>query len=152
MSMHMDSLRVGGNIKTIEVNDAGEYISIPIGDTTFFERFGNIIKYFEQKKDEIDRQEKELAEKHAGKPADDIDRIMDNLQFYTALCKEVCDELDKLFGEGCCRKVFAGIEAPDVELIGEFFEQITPLLQKYFNERNEKIHSRYNRARKGAMG
>lgn len=146
----MDSLRINSNIKTIEVNDAGECISIPIGDTTFFERFGNIIKYFEQKKEEIDRQEKELSEKYEGKPEDDIDRVMDAVRYYSELCREVCVQLDKLFGEGCCRKVFAGIEAPGVELIVDFFEQITPLLQKYFNERNQQINAKYNRARKGA--
>lgn len=146
----MDSLRINSNIKTIEVNDAGECISIPIGDTTFFERFGNIIKYFEQKKEEMDRQEKELSEKYEGKPEDDIERVMDAVRYYSALCREVCDELDKLFGEGCCRKVFVGIEAPGVELIVDFFEQITPLLQKYFNERNQQINAKYNQARKGA--
>lgn len=148
----MDSLRINSNIKTIEVNDAGECISIPMGDTTFFERFGSIIKYFEQKKDEIDRQGRELSEKYKEKPEDDIDRFMDAVQYYAALCREVCEELDKLFGEGCCRKVFSGIESPGVELIGDFFEQITPLLQKYFSERNQKINAKYNRARKGASG
>ena len=36
----MDSLRVDSGIKNIEVNDNGDYISIPISDTSFYERYG----------------------------------------------------------------------------------------------------------------
>lgn len=151
----MDSLRVSNGIKNIEVNDQGEYISIPISDTTFYERFGNILKYFEEKETDIERQSKELAEKYPEMKESDIDSlnadmIIDITKMYTDLCKDVCGQLDKLFGEGCCRKVFDGIETPSVELIGDFFEQITPLLQKYADERNAKFNMKYSRKRKGA--
>ena len=146
----MDSLRVDSGIKNIEVNDNGDYISIPISDTTFYERFGELIKNFEKKQAEIEQQGKELSEKHKDKPDNDVDMIVDVFTLYTNLCKDVCAELDKLFGEGCCRKVFVGVEIPSVELIGDFFEQITPFLQKYAQERNQKINLIYNRNRKGA--
>jgi len=146
----MDSLRVDSGIKRIEVNDNGEYIEIPISDTSFFERFGALIKHFEKKQLEIEQQGKKLSEKHKGKPDDDADMIVDTIDLYSNLCKDVCAELDNLFGEGCCQKVFVGIKTPSVELIGDFFEKITPLLQKYANERNQKINLMYNRNRKGA--
>lgn len=146
----MDSLRVNNGIKTIEVNDAGECISIPISDASFFKRFGDMINNFEKKKMEIDQQGKELSEKHKDKPDNDADMIIDTINLYSNLCKDICSEIDKLFGEGCCRKVFYSIEIPSVELIGDFFDQIVPLIQKYANERNQKINLMYNRNRKGA--
>lgn len=146
----MDRLRVDSGIKNIDVNDQGEYISIPISDTSFYERFGEILKYFDNKQADIERQAKELAGKHEGKPNDDTDMIIDSVKMYSDLCKDVCTQLDKLFGEGCCRKVFVGVESPGVELIGDFFEQITPLLKQYADERNQKFNTKYNRSRKGA--
>lgn len=146
----MDSLRVNNGIKNIEVNDNGDYISIPISDTAFYERFGTVMKNFEQKQAEIEQKAKELSEKHKDKPHDDVDMIVDSVQLYSELCRYTCAELDKLFGEGCCRKVFVGIQNPGVELIGDFFEQITPLLNQYVQEQNKKIKLMYSRNRKGA--
>ena len=76
--------------------------------------------------------------------------IVDTMQLYSELCRYTCAELDRLFGEGCCKKVFVGIKNPGIELIGDFFEQITPLLNQYAQERNKKINLMYNRNRKGA--
>ena len=146
----MDKLRVDSGIKNIEVNDNGDYISIPISDAAFYERFGALMMNFEQKQAEIEQKAAELSEKHKDKPDDDVDAIVDSIQLYSDLCRYTCDELDKLFGEGCCKKVFAGIKNPGIELIGDFFDQITPLLNQYAKERNQKIELMYNRNRKGA--
>jgi len=146
----MDKLRVDSGIKNIEVNDAGEYISIPISDTAFYERFGAVMKNFEQKQGEIEQRASVLSDKHKGKPNDDVDAIVDSIQLYSELCRYTCAELDKLFGDGFCRKVFVGIETPGVELIGDFFDQITPLLNQYAKERSQKISLIYSRNRKGA--
>lgn len=146
----MDKLRVNSGIKNIEVNDNGDYISIPISDTAFYERFGAVMKNFEQKQAEIEQKAKELSEKHKDKPQDDVDVIVDSIQLYSELCSYTCAELDRLFGEGCCEKVFVGIKNPGIELIGDFFDQITPLLNQYAQERNKKINLMYNRNRKGA--
>lgn len=146
----MDKLRVDSGIKNIEVNDNGDYISVPISDASFYERFGSLLKSFEQKQAEIEQKAFALSEKHKDKPDDDVDAIVGSIQLYSELCHYVCEELDKLFGEGCCRKVFEGIQNPSVELIADFFEQITPLLSQYAKERNQKIDLMYNRNRKGA--
>lgn len=146
----MDSLRVGNGIKNIEVNDHGEYISIPISDASFYERFAAVIGNFEKKKEEISQKAKELSEKHKGKEEYDAEMIMDGVHLYSDLCKYTCKELDNLFGDGCCRKVFTGVEIPGVELIGEFFDSISPIITQYAKERNQKICTMYNRNRKGA--
>lgn len=146
----MDKLRVDSGIKNIEVNDNGDYISIPISDTAFYERFGALIKNFEKKQAEIEKEAAALSEKHKDKPDNDTDTIIDNIQLYSELCRYTCVELDDLFGEGCCRKVFVGVQNPGMELIGDFFEQITPLLNQYAQERNQRIDLIYSRNRKGA--
>lgn len=146
----MDKLRVDSGIKKIEVNDNGDYISIPISDTSFYERFGALMKSFEQKQTEFEQKSAALSEKHKDKEEFDADAIIDTAGFYAEVCRYTCSELDKLFGEGCCKKVFVGIENPSEELIGDFFDQIAPLLNQYAKERNQKIDLMYNRNRKGA--
>ena len=157
----MDSLRVNSGIKRIEVNDSKEYIEIPISDASFFERYAEILQYFDKKQVEIDKRAKEIAEKYSAKEKEEIlgedaiaemnvDMVADTVKLYSELCKDTCMQLDKLFGDGCCRKVFVGIETPGIELIGDFFCRITPFLQKYAQERNDKISIRYNNRRKGA--
>lgn len=146
----MDKLRVDNGIKNIEVNDNGDYISIPISDAAFYERFGVLMKNFEKKQAEINKEAEALSEKHKEKPDNDTDAIIDSIQLYSELCRYTCTELDNLFGEGCCQKVFVGVQNPSVELIGDFFEQITPLLNQYAQERNQKINLMYSRNRKGA--
>lgn len=149
----MEKLRIDSGIKRIEVNDDGEYICIPINDASFYERFGNILKWFDDKQIDIERQVKEFSEKHQDDKETEgvnVEAAMDAINMYSNLCKEVCSQLDELFGEGCCRKVFPGIQSPDIELIWDFFEQINPILQKFAQERNQKINLKYNRNRKGA--
>lgn len=146
----MDKLRVDSGIKKIEVNDNGDFIIIPVSDASFFERFGIVMKNFEQKELEYNQKAKELFEKHKDKPDDDVDMIVDGISLYSSLCKDTCEEIDKLFGDGCCKNVFVGIQNPSIELIGDFFEKITPLLNQYAKERNQRIDLIYSRNRKGA--
>lgn len=146
----MDKLRVDSGIKKIEVNDNGEYISIPISDTAFYERLGVLIRNFEHKQKEVEQKAEALAEKHKDKPDDDAGAIADIAQLYSELCRYICAEIDGLFGAECCRKVFVGVENPSVELIADFLEQITSLINQYAAERNQKINLMYSRNRKGA--
>lgn len=146
----MDKLRVNSGIKNIEVNDNGDYISIPVSDMTFYQKYADLMKNFTEKQEEINRKADEFSEKHKGKPEDDTDAIIDAIDLFAEVCRYTCEGIDRLFGEGCCRKVFVGIENPSIELIGDFFDQITPLIQQYADERNQKINLMYNRNRKGA--
>ena len=57
-------------------------------------------------------------------------------------------QLDNLFGEGCCKKVFGDI-VPTPYIMADFFDQMTPILNKYANDRQAKIAEKYNRNRTG---
>lgn len=147
----MEKLRIDSGVKRIEVNDNGEYIAINLSDNSFFERFKNLIKWFEDKNKELNAEEDKADETASAKnEKPNLDEIFDRAKKYKDLCDSTCVQIDKLFGEGCVRKVFPDVESPSLDLLDDFFEAITPLLQKFANERREKIQLRYNRRRKGS--
>lgn len=146
----MEKLRIDSGVKKIEVNDAGECISIPINDSMFYERFSGFLNWLDRKHEEYRKRSEETAENGSESTKKGSVDIREVVSEQTKLSKEICVELDKLFGEGCCRKVFVDTEVPTLDLIDDFLEQITPLLEKFAKERNEKINLKYSRRRKGA--
>lgn len=151
----MEKLRIDTGVKKIEVNDTGEYITVNMADNTFFTCYRDFLRRLDEKQLDIDRKAKEFPQKYPDEEKEEseeinIDMISDIVDMYKEVCDWTCAELDKLFGAGCCRKVFPDVESPGMDLIGDFLEAITPILQKFANERNEKINLRYNRNRKGA--
>lgn len=158
----MEKLRIDNGVRYIEVNDAGESISVNLNDTRFFERFAEFLKGLESRQGEADAVRKEFAgmmekadaaEKNGEDETEtlqlDFDKVMAAAKRRTALCEWACENLDRIFGEGCCRKVFGNV-TPDESLIEEFLDAVTPILDKFAAERHEKIRLRYNRGRKGA--
>lgn len=137
----MKSLRVNTGVKRIEVNDNGDYIVINLSDNSFFTRFNSFLNWLNTKQAELD-----ASEWATGKEPDAL-MVFDG---YRALCKETCTQLDDFFGDGCCSKVFLGIEEPGIELIVDFLDQIIPILNEFAKERNENIRLKYSRNRKGA--
>lgn len=148
----MEKLRLDSGVKKIEVNDDGEYISINLSDNAFFDRFNGFINWFNEKQIEVDNKCKELAEKYSNQEEEEFsfEKFSDSASLYTAICKDVSNHLDSLFGDGCLKKVFPDVQLPGFELIIDFLDAITPYLEKYAKERNEKINLKYNRNRKGA--
>lgn len=150
----MDKLRLDSGLKKIEVNDNGEYITVNLSDGAFFDKFNSFLNWFYKKQDDVEKKCDELKAKYPEQEDESMDRQIhmfgDSAKLYRELCDEVCVELDKLFGERCFQKVFPEVESPGFELIIDFIDNITPLLQKYAAERNQKINARYNRNRKGA--
>lgn len=154
----MDNLRLSSGVKKIEVNDAGECIFVNLSDNTFFERFNNFIDWFDKKQVDVEKKSMELEKKYSDKEIGDeetankfiFEKFADSTTLYKEICDDVSKQLDSLFGEGCLQKVFPDVQSPGFELIIAFLDAITPLLQKYAQERNEKINLQYNRKRKGA--
>lgn len=137
----MKSLRVNTGVKRIEVNDNGDYIVINLSDNSFFTRFNSFLNWLNTKQAELD-----ASEWATGKEPDAL-MVFDG---YRTLCKETCERLDDFFGDGCCSKVFFGIEEPGIELIVDFLDQIIPILNDFAKERSENIRLKYSKNRKGA--
>lgn len=149
--MEKEKLLVQNGMREIEVNDKGECICIPMNDNSFFARFSAFLEWMdERQKTLVDKERRQMKEAETN--GNDLDGIREAFRIQREICDEICGRLDDLFGEGCCRKVFVGIESPDIFLILDFVEQITPILQKLAKERNEKINLKYSRYRKGARG
>lgn len=132
----MEKLRVQSGI-TIEVNDAGDTIILNVEDQTFIDRFYGMIDRLQKMKEEVEAPEMEKMGERA------------QLQTMIGKIREVMKDIDDLFGEGCCRKVFGDI-VPGAYLLADFFDQLTPIAERYIAERHKMIEHRYNRGRKGA--
>lgn len=145
MGEFFKELHVDNGLRKIKVNDAGEYIEVSVNDSTFFDRFADLLVW-------IGSKEKELGQFGEDHKADDISNpevIREVVRKRTETYRECCQRLDILFGEGCCRKVFGNV-VPDDMLITDFLEQITPVIEELGKERNQKLSLKYSRGRKGA--
>lgn len=130
----MNKIRVNSGI-VVEVNDNGDTITVNAEDQYFIEKFLGL----NEKLHNIARTDtKELEEKS--------EREQIGVMIETT--KEVMAEIDGLFGENTCKKVFGDI-VPSPYLIADFFEQLTPIAAQYMDERQKIIASKYSRNRKG---
>ena len=131
----MNSIRVNRGIE-IEVNDAGETISIPMDDMMFVENFNNLIDTFDKTKKEIEEKTGLLSPK-------------EELKFVIGKTREIMEEINKLFKDGkCCLKVFGDI-VPSPWLLADFFEKLCPFVEKHAESRQKAILSKYNNKRRG---
>lgn len=132
----MDAIRIKSGI-VIEVNDNGDTITINAEDQNFIDRFMNL-------QEMLDKSAKEMKN-----PALKDKGEHENIHLLIEKTKEIMSGIDELFGEGACRKIFGNI-IPSPYLIGDFFEQITPIVRKYVDDRQKKIAEKYSNNRKGS--
>lgn len=156
MSEKIGSLRVDRGIRQIEVNEEGECIEVSLNDSGFFEKFASFLGWLEKEQREFEAWAGQFQETYQNmviKKDTGESLNVPALEEYAAkkveLSKGICGKLDLLFGEGCCQKVFGPV-LPDESSVADFLEQLTPILQKLAEERNESIQLRYDRSRKGA--
>lgn len=145
MGEYFKELQVDNGLRKIKVNDAGEYIEVSVNDSTFFDRFADLLVWIGDKEKELDQ----YGESHKADTLEDMEAVREVVKKRTETYQECCQRLDVLFGEGCCRKVFGDI-VPDDLLIMDFLEQLTPVIEELGKERNRKLSSKYSRSRKGA--
>lgn len=132
----MNQIRVNSGI-VVEVNDNGETITVNAEDQNFIDKFFDL---------------RERLDTLAGKMgSSDVQNQGEREQLRTLIdgTKEIMADIDLLFGENACRKVFGDI-IPNPYLIADFFEQLTPIARQYMDERQKKIDAKYNRNRKGS--
>lgn len=138
----MEKIRLQRNIKRIEVNDDGEFITLDFDDLNLPYRYYGMIRRFEKDRAEFAAK---LAEKlKDGSPEENNDELINaerELNIYLR------DAVDKVFGEGTCRKVYGDI-LPSVEMHLQFFEALRP----YFEEEGKRRQSRMNKYSARRMG
>lgn len=140
----MAGIRVNTAVKKIEVNDNGDYITLNFSDNSFPNRFYTMLEHIEQMAKDIEIREAEIR----GKYEDDKDGFnRAAIALYCEFHESIMNDVDALFGENTCKKVFGDI-VPGIELFEEFFTQLTPYFEEYANDRAARL-SRYSANRTG---
>lgn len=123
----MEQIRINKGI-TIGVNDKGDTICIPVEDLDFRDKYVDMINSIQRISDEIDAS-KEVSEEEADK----IER---------EAIQGVCEAIDECLGTNTCAKVFEGI--PTIYAILDFFEQLSPIVEKYTKAKTDRIKKQYS--------
>lgn len=131
----MEEIKLCSGIE-VKVNDKGETIIMNVEDQQFTENFYQLLDKMEQANAHMNSDRVKAMSEH--------DQLKESIQE----TKKVMTEIDRIFGENACRKVFGNI-VPNMYLIADFFHKIEPIANKYMNKRREEINARYNRDRKG---
>ena len=129
----MDELVIKSGKKRIAIKDdegnvTGEVCFNP-SDVSFAEKFYSVYQEFQEK---IKEYEQQAADIDAENDKADENGVPVQFSKGVAFSREVCEfiysKIDELFGEGTSQIVFRG--SLDFEMIGQFFEGITPFIQK----------------------
>ena len=129
----MNKIRVSSGIQ-IEVNDAGETITINTDDQNFIQKFYGLVEKLEEIKQKVKNENLSGKSKH------------DSLEFIIEQIRDIMKSVDDLFGEDACRKIFGDV-VPSPFLIAEFFEQMIPIIKQYTSTRRDMISKKYSRGR-----
>lgn len=120
----------------VQVNDKGDTIICNFGTQEFYADFTDLVNNLEKIKKYVS------GEEFKNKPE------REQLQLMIGKTKEIMKDIDRVFGESTCQKVFGEI-TPNPILITDFFDQIIPIAQRYANGRNKELWEKYSRERNG---
>ena len=140
----MAGIRVQNGAKKIEVNDSGDSIVLNFGGHQFPSRFFALLDRVQALAEEAEPREAEIQAAH---PAGSLERNRRLAELDREIHQAIAAEVDGLFGEGTCRKVFGDI-LPGVELFDDFFTQLMPYFEQAGKERADRMR-KYSAARTG---
>lgn len=132
----MDELRIKDAVELAINGDENRIIKFNPNDLLFTERYYAMYAEFREKQKELEAKAEELENSELddnGMPVN----IGEQIEFMKQTCQFVYEKIDGLFGQGTSQKVFG--DALDFEMIGQFFEGITP----YFNKVREGKVNKY---------
>lgn len=122
----MDKIRIQNEVKKIEVNDNGDYISVPVNDVRF-------IRNFHACYEKWDKAKKKLDNSAASDTGEMLNILVDTVDGFV-------DDIDLLFGKGSCDKIFGGY--PSADGIADFFAQFMPIFERLTNQEKENSEKR----------
>lgn len=138
----MEKIRLQRNVKHIEVNDDGEFITLDFDDLDLPYRYYGMLKKLE--KDRV-RFSKEMAEKFKDRSPEDIAEELVEAEFKMNIYFR--DAVDEVLGAGTCRKVYGDI-LPSLEMHLQFFDALRPYFEEEAKRRQERM-SKYSARRTG---
>ncbi|MBO5283655.1 MAG: hypothetical protein J6B43_11135 [Lachnospiraceae bacterium] len=130
----------------VELNDKGDYTAISPDDSTLFNRFVAGYKRIADLGEEIPKKLEEIEKKYADQT--DFAAVMEKTMAMSKVNVRFSEEavliVDSIFGEGTIGKYFRNVYEeipsflPGAECFIDFFEQITPEMEKIFNRKMEE--------------
>lgn len=139
----MDKIRITRNIKRIEVNDNGEFITLDFDDLNLPYRYYGMLKRLEKDRVKFAQElQEKLRDKTGMDSAEELVNAERDLNIYFR------DAIDEVFGEGTCRKVYGDI-LPSIDMHLQFFDAIRPYFEEEAQRRRQKM-SKYSAKRSGS--
>ncbi len=126
-------ISISSSVKKIEVNDQGEYILLPLGDQVFISGLLNLMRKFSESADEVEK-----AFRTAG---EDAGSVSEAVALNLNTCEGIKTEVDALFKDEVCKKVFGDI-VPSLTAFSEFFDKLAPFVKKYSDEKARETRER----------
>ena len=145
--MSKDSFRISTGAKRVEVNDDGECITLNLSDQSFLPRLAAVIGGFNAKLPEYEAHAKELDALTAETEQDNFKKLSEISRYNEKIHRDLMTEIDGVFQDEVCRKVFGDI-VPAMDMFTEFFDQLSPYVEKFGRERAAKV-SKYSPNRTG---
>jgi len=147
----MNKLRVNTGAVKIEVNDQGEFITLNFGDQEFPLKVVNLIEKFEVEHKRL-KAISETIEIPGDITGEKIDPNFKKLAEVSLQSHKMFkEEIDVVFGDETCRKVFGNI-VPSMDHISQFLTAIQPYFENHREEmavRAEVQNQKYNPERLG---
>lgn len=129
----------------VELNSSGDYIVISSDNSVFFDNFTAGFKRIADLADEIPAKLDEIEKKYDGKDdfSSSMDKTLEMSKVNVQFSKDAVTIIDGIFGEGTVKKYFRNIMEeipdflPDMDCVLDFFEKITPEVEKLFGKKIE---------------
>ena len=134
------------SLTKIELNDSGDYITVSADSPVFFDSFVSGYKKIAELADKVPFKLEEIEKKYNGQEdfASTMDKTLEMSGVNVDFSKEAARIIDGIFGSDTIKKYFRNISEeipdflPDADCIIDFFEQITPVIEKLFDRKVER--------------
>ena len=120
-----DSRKYNQDVKTIEVNDSGNTITVNLGDISFTSNLLSLLQDFGEAAERISGKAAELSGTDPEKPT----KLMELADFNVNVCNTLKQRVDDVLGPDTCKKVFGDGTPGMLSLSGciGMWENISPI-------------------------
>ena len=147
MEVNMENLNINtGEIKLMINEDPERVIEFNPDDIGFINEFYNLISEFDKKEKEYIERTEEAAKNTEVDQYGIPKNTGDTLKILKDFCEYMRTQIDCIFGEGTSDTAFGTTNT--IDMFAQFFEGITPYVEK---KRREKISQYTNREQRRAM-
>ncbi len=139
----MGKTQGGERFFKIELNNQGDYVMVPIGNSDFYDHFAKGCKQIWGMAGGACSKLKKIERKYKSSRSleSDLKRIEETAKINVQFSKNAAGIIDNIFGEDTVRKYFyKSYEEnpgfiPGVECFTDFLDQITPIMQNLLENR-----------------